>query len=77
MKNKTTQSVYYQAHVERKLSWLLSGVMKSVEHVAFDRTLDKQKGIVEFFVPVSMEETFLQIMDYLKKEQVVLSLEKI
>jgi hypothetical protein len=67
---------YYVGKVERKRAWLLSAVMRGTEHVAFDRTIDKVASTFEFFVPKDTEAIFLQAMDYLKNEGVLLSLEK-
>ena len=69
-------SEYYVGKVERKMAWLLSAVMRGTEHVAFDRTINKVESTFEFFVPKDTEIIFLQAMDYLKKEGVLLSLEK-
>jgi len=69
-------SLYYVGKFERKRCWLLSSVMRGTEHVAFDRSIDKKNGIFEFFVPKDTELIFLQVMDYLKQEGVLYSLEK-
>ena len=43
---------YYQAKIVcTAQSWLLVGVLRSIENLAFDRTLDKSSGLFEFFVP--------------------------
>jgi len=55
--------LYYQAYVKRELCWFLVGVLRSYEHMAFDRTIDKQKSIFEFFVPQGMQEQFEELMD--------------
>jgi hypothetical protein len=60
--------LYYQAHVEKKYCWFVLAVLRSFEHVAFDRTLDKEKSIFEFFVPVDMKFIFLSLMRYLQQE---------
>lgn len=69
-------SLYYVGQFERKKCWLLSSVMRGTEHVAFDRCINKEESIFEFFVPQSTESIFLESMNYLKKEGVLLSLEK-
>jgi mannitol/fructose-specific phosphotransferase system IIA component (Ntr-type) len=58
---------YYQAQIEKKHCWFVVAVLRSSEHVAFDRTLDKEQSIFEFFVPTHMVPVFLQIMHYLQK----------
>jgi hypothetical protein len=67
---------YYQAKINRSEGWFLVATLKSFDHMAFDRTLDKKDSIYEFFVPKAFEEEFLSLMNYLKKENVVISLDK-
>ena len=68
---------YYQAQVVPAKCWFFVGVLRSFEHVCFDRTRDKEASIFEFFVPPDMESTFLELMDYFKKEGIVTSLEQL
>ena len=68
---------YYHAHIVRKDQQHVVSVLKSLEYVAFDRTLDKVSGLFEIFVPESQEETFLKIMNYFKKEGIVTDMEKL
>lgn len=68
---------YYQAHVKRSECWFFVGVMRSLEHMSFDRTLDLPTSLFEFFVPETMEEQFLSIMDFFKKQSIVTSLKKL
>lgn len=68
---------YYQARIIEKECWFLVAVMRSFEHVSFDRTVDKTTSTFEFFVPPLFEETFLEIMEALRKEGVVVSLERL
>ena len=42
-------SLYFQAQVNKKETWFLAATLRSFEHLAFDRTVDKQAGIFEFF----------------------------
>ena len=67
---------YYVAHVKRELCWQLSSALKGTENVAFDRALNKHEGTFEFFVPRTTESIFLELMEYMKKQGVVLKLEK-
>ncbi|MCF7900178.1 hypothetical protein K9K77_01580 [Candidatus Babeliales bacterium] len=69
-------SLYYVAKTDRSRGWFLASTVRGTEHLCFDRCLDKEKAIFEFFVPEKMEEPFLDLMNYLKKEAVVFSLEK-
>lgn len=64
---------YFQAIVHKPDTWYLVAILRSFEHLAFDRTLDTQKGIVEFFVPQDMQNTFITLMDYFKDAGVVLN----
>jgi hypothetical protein len=45
--------------------------------MAFDRTLDKDQSIFEFFVPESMEPLFLKVMDRFEKEGIIQNLKKL
>ena len=75
-KNKSNVCLYFVGKVERSKVWVLVSAMRATEHVCFDRTLDVQNSIFEFFVPEAMLPIFLQVTDYLKKEHVLLSLEQ-
>ncbi len=68
---------YYQARVMRKECWFFVGIMRSLEHMSFDRTFDLATSLFEFFVPASMEDQFLSIMDYFQKQGVVHDLKKL
>jgi len=76
--SKTTNqySAYYQAHVLREKTWFFTAVLRSYEHMVFDRTLDKQSGLFEFFVPQAMEPAFLTLMAYFEGEGIVSGLRK-
>lgn len=69
-------SLYFQAYATKELCWMLSATLKYCEYVAFDRTLDKEKSIFEFFVTSDLEDVFLDIMRDLKKQGVIKSLQK-
>ena len=73
---KNNYCAYYTGHVKKETAWLLTAILRGTEHVVFDRTLDVQASIFEFFVPIAMEPIFLELADYLKKEQLLLTLEK-
>jgi len=68
---------YYQAQVKREECWFFVGIMRSLEHMSFDRTLDLASSLFEFFVPESMEDQFLSIMDYFQKQGIVHDLKKL
>jgi hypothetical protein len=68
---------YYQAHVERALCWFVTASLRSYEHVAFDRTLDPETSLFEFFVPITTEKYFLEIMNYFQSQGLVSGLKKL
>lgn len=56
---------YYQAIVPPKTCHYFVALLRSHEHLCFDRTLDRsdrERQIFEFFVPVSQKQTFEGIM---------------
>jgi hypothetical protein len=63
--------MYYQARVNRRFSWFVVAVLKSYEHVAFDRTIDVDQSIFEFFVPVDTHHMFVYVIERLEKEGLV------
>ncbi len=69
--------IYYQAQVVERECWFLAAVMRSFEHLSFDRTYDKVTSTFEFFVPEPLEKPFLEVMDYFKKEGVITTLNKL
>lgn len=68
---------YYQAKVNRSDAWFLVAILKSCDHMVFDRTIDKAQNIFEFFVPRSLESYFLTIMDYFISHNIVYDLKKL
>jgi hypothetical protein len=68
---------YYQARVKKEDVWFLTAVLRSFEHMAFDRTINKEESLFEFFVAPALEETFLAIMEYFKKHDIVYDLQKL
>lgn len=69
-------SIYYQAHVQKELCWLVTASVRFSEHVAFDRTLDKEESIFEFFVAPDLEHVFLDVAQKLLDRGVFLTLTK-
>lgn len=67
-------SLYFQATVVKELCWLVTSSLRFSEHIAFDRALNKEISLFEFFVAPGMEDVFLQIMGTLEKEGVVFNL---
>lgn len=70
-------SLYYRAHVTSSQCWFLVGIIRSFEHLAFDRTFDVEQSVFEFFVPEENETYFLQLMDYFIEQGVVSDLRKL
>lgn len=68
---------YYQALVDKTFCWYVVAILKSYEHLAFDRTLDTQKNLFEFYVPASREQEFLQLMNYFQQQHLVNNLQKL
>lgn len=70
-------SRYFQATVHRELSWYVVAVLKSFEHMCFDRTYDADASRFEFFVAADMAEDFLKLMEYFKNEHLVADLQEL
>ena len=68
---------YYQAHVNRPQAWFLVAILRSFEHLAFDRTFDTQHHIFEFFVPEDGEDYFVEVMRYFEQQNIVTQLQKL
>ena len=69
--------LYYQALVDKTFCWYVVAILKSYEHLAFDRTLDTQKNLFEFYVPESREQEFLKLMSYFEALHLVNNLQKL
>lgn len=68
---------YYQAHVKKETGWFVVGILKSFEHMMFDRTVNVENSIFEFFVSPAAEQYFLQVMTYLEQEGYISDLKKL
>lgn len=68
---------YYQAYVDKTFCWYVVAILKSHEHLAFDRTLDTPTNLFEFYVPEAREHEFLSLMKYFEKEHLVKNLQKL
>jgi hypothetical protein len=68
---------YYQATVRKTDAWFLVAILRSFEHLAFDRTLEKNSSRFEFFVPHDLEKYFLKLMSYFQKEGIVTHFEQL
>ncbi len=68
---------YYQAYVLRSECWFVVAVLKSFEHMSFDRTLDTETSLFEFYVPPTTERYFLELMEYFIDNGFVTDLRKL
>lgn len=68
---------YYQAHIDIPKTWFFVAMLRSHEHVAFDRTIDTKSGLFEFFVPEDTEHLFHEFIAYFQKEGIVSNLVKL
>ena len=66
-----TISRYFQATVHRELAWYVVAVLKSFEHLCFDRTYDPECSRFEFFVAPDMTSEFITLMEYFKHEHLI------
>ena len=66
-------SEYYQAKAVRKTIWFVHGCMRNEDHWAFDRALDGENDILEFFVPKDHEEKFLDLMNFFQESGYLVS----
>jgi len=71
------KSLYYQAFVEPTRCWYVTAILRSSEHACFDRTLDPEKSILEFFVPEDMQAIFLDVMAHMSEQGHVKNLQQL
>ena len=69
--------LYFQAQVKKEKIWFLTSILRSCEHLVFDRTLDQEQSIFEFFVPEDSREEFQSLMKFFEKEKVISSYKKL
>ena len=67
---------YFQATIRKDKIWFVVGALKSQENLCFDRALDKEKDLFEFFVPKDTVPEFLKTMQYFKAQGYVSNLEQ-
>jgi len=68
---------YYQATIARRESWFFVAVLHSYDHMSFDRTLDIQNSVFEFFVPQATEHYFLEAIKQLEERGLVFDFKKL
>jgi hypothetical protein len=71
MKTNNLYCSYYQARVDKTNTWFLTATLRSFEHLCFDRSLIKEHGLFEFFVPADLEPYFLELMNFYKSQGIV------
>ncbi len=64
--------LYFQAKIVKEYCWIVTSSLRFSEYVAFDRACDASQSLFEFFVAPDLEEVFLNIMQTLQKEGIVL-----
>lgn len=69
--------IYYQARVDIPQTWFVTATLRSFEHCSFDRALNPQEGIIEFFVPKDTNVYFLELMDYYIQKGLVTDLKEL
>ena len=68
---------YYQAYVVPAQCWYLAAILRSHEHMAFDRTIDVQNSIFEFFVPELTNTSFVDLMGYFERQGIIKDFKKL
>lgn len=74
---QTSYCSYYQAHVVPKDCWFVTGILRSFEHLCFDRTIDKEHSVFEFYVPLDFVITFENVMKHFEQQGVVSNLKRL
>ena len=69
-------SLYYQAHVVKKETWFFVAILRSFEHMSFDRTLIKETSMFELYVAPETERYFIELMNYFLETGVITCFEK-
>ena len=69
--------LYYQAHIPKHHVLLLVSILKSFDHLCFDRSVDMKQNLFEFFVPKSNQEMFGALMQYFQQKGMVTDLREV
>lgn len=67
---------YYQGKIKKEECSFFVAILRSFEHLSFDRTFDKNENIFEFFVPTYNEEAFLKIINHFIKLGIITDFKK-
>lgn len=70
-------SLYYQAEVIPHTIWLVTSILRNEDGWAFDRALENNSTVLEFFVSPSYEAEFCSFMDYCLEKKLLLSFQKL
>jgi hypothetical protein len=68
---------YYQATISRRECWFFVAILHSYDHLSFDRTLDIENSVFEFFVPESTESEFLNVIQEMTDRGLVSDFKKL
>jgi len=68
---------YYQAEIDRSRTWLFVALIRSYEHLAFDRTVNQETSTFEFYVPPMQASRFEAIMQELIADGLVHNLRQL
>jgi hypothetical protein len=69
--------LYYQAKVNKPDTGFLTATLRSFEHLCFDRSLNKEAFLFEFFVPAQFEQSFLELMYFYEQQNMISDLKKL
>lgn len=58
-------------------SCIIAALVRSCEHVVFDRTYSVDSNILEFFVPTGQEQEFLAIIELLTQRNLLSNVTKL
>jgi len=53
---------YFHAYIVTSETWFFVATLRSLEHAAFDRTLDRKSGLFEMFVPEGYVDLIRQFL---------------
>ncbi|MBD3231651.1 hypothetical protein GF322_03235 [Candidatus Dependentiae bacterium] len=67
---------YYQVKTQKVKTWFVVGCFRNEDNLAFERTLDLQNSILEFFVPPNYNDQFLNIINWLINKKYILNIKK-
>lgn len=68
---------YYTANVDRRQSYYFVAIIKAYDNMVFDRTIDADQSLFEFFVAPAYEQQFLNVMALFERKGLVTNLRKL